>query len=144
MATFKSVTLRMTESEAKMIEAGAEALGVSKSTLIATAAQIAAHQLGFYEDGRTLTPQPGSWMDAPVREKGSLEAQMVISLNPLEYQTVRRAAQWSFVSFPVFLVGATFRFLATRKASEPDNPKLAGLELPPEYEPGKKRTRPRS
>jgi hypothetical protein len=138
MATFRSVTLRVTEEEAKLIEAGAEALGVSKSTLIATSAQIAAHQLGFFEDGRTVQPQPGSWKDAPLREKGSLVEQIVISLNPLEYQTVRQAAQWSFVSFPVFLIGATLRFLATCRETQPKNAKLAALELPPPYEEAKR------
>jgi len=133
MTTFRSVTLRVTEKEAGLIEAGASALGVSKSTLISTAAEIAAHQLGFFEDGRTVRTEPGSWKDAPMRDKGSLDSQIVISVNPLEYQTIRKAAQWSFVSFPAFLIGATLRFLATCKNTQPGNSDLAALALPAPY-----------
>src|SRR5258708_31753612 len=113
MTTFRSVTLRVTEKEARLIEAGASALGVSKSTLISTAAEIAAHQLGFFEDGRTLRTEPGSWKAAPVRDKGTLASQIVISLNPLEYQTTRHPAHSSFVAFPAFLIRHTLRRFAT-------------------------------
>src|SRR5260370_38904141 len=107
MTTFRSVTLRVTEKEARLIEAGASALGVSKSTLISTAAEIAAHQLGFFEDGRTLRTEPGSWNDASVPDKGSLDSRLAISFTPPESQTTRKAAPWSLASFPASLIGAT-------------------------------------
>src|SRR5258708_39252656 len=130
MTTFRSVTLRVTEKEARLIEAGASALGVSKSTLISTAAEIAAHQLGFFEDARRLRTEPGSWKDAPVRDKGSLDWLIVLSLNPLESQPIRKAAQWSSVSFPAFVIGGTLRFLAACKNPQPGNPELAALSPP--------------
>jgi len=68
-----------------------------------------------------------------MRDKGSLDSQIVISLNPLEYQTIRKAAQWSFVSFPAFLIGATLRFLATCRNTQPGNSDLAALALPAPY-----------
>ncbi len=135
MATFKTVTVRTTLDEAKLIQAGAAALGISPSTLVSTAALSASHRLGFFEE-RVEAPkaEPGSWKDKPNRGEESTSTRIVISINPLEYETVHQAAQWSFVSFPLFLIGSTLRFLANRKRSEPDNPKLAALKLPAPFE----------
>ncbi len=97
MATFKTVTVRTTLDEAKLIQAGAAALGISPSTLVSTAALSASHRLGFFEDRvETQKAEPGSWKDKPNRGEES--------------------------------------FLANRKRSEPDNPKLAALKLPAPFE----------
>jgi hypothetical protein len=135
MATFKTVTVRTTLDEAKIIQRGAAALGISPSTLVSTAALSAAHRLGFYEDRveGSRTP-PGSWPDKPNRGEVSTATRIVISINPLEFEAVHQAAQWSFVSFPLFLIGSTMRFLANRKKAEPHNAKLAALQLPTPFE----------
>jgi len=141
MGTYKTVALKLTPAESKLIRAGAAALGVSKSTLIASAAEIAAHDLGFYEDGRPVELSPGAWKDAPIRKWGDQGASLVISLNPLEYGAVREAAKWNFVPLSTFLAGATFRFLAKCKAAHPENKALAKLRLPKKYESPLKRGR---
>jgi len=81
MATFKTVTLRLTLEEARVIQEGAASLGISPSTLVSTAALSAAHRMGFYEDRteENVTP-PGSWLDKPDRKDESTATRIVISI----------------------------------------------------------------
>src|SRR5258708_9690206 len=113
MATFKTVTVRTTLDEAKLIQAGAAALGISPSTLVSTAALSASHRLGFFED-RVETPkaEPGSWKDKPNRGEDSTSTRIVISINRLEYETLHHAAHRSFSAVSLFLIDSTIRCLA--------------------------------
>ena len=142
---YKTVSLRLMFEEDAPIKAGAKALAVDVGPLLYTAALGAAHRLGFYEgmDSHVRLKPTFVWKDAPERpENESAKVRLTISVHPLHFEAISRAAEAVRASVPLFLIGATLRFLADAKAANARearadkkklNERLAALELPQQY-----------
>lgn len=136
----KQVGIRVFKEEKKLITEACKALStktyeVSPAQLVYTAGIDEAGSLGF-----TLARPSGAakksrrgWTNEPQRGDGNKPECLSITIHPLHLAPIACAAEWAEVSVPTFLFGATLAFLARRKQVEPENRRLQGLKLPPQY-----------
>lgn len=132
MSKAKIVPLRVTSVERVIIGEAAKAMGINVSNIFENGAVEAAHRLGFFA-GPGPSIRKRSWKDAPVRGDESASERLSVSMNAENFDLVSRAADWVGASVPLFLIGATLRYIANRRAGSPENRRLQRLELPPQY-----------
>lgn len=146
---YKLVTMKLFAHEYEAITQAAAALEqsvdasgtplgkVDVSMLVYTAGLKEAAALGFTPDERQPTvsrPPRGEWPNRPERPEESTKEVLNVTIHPLHLRVVQEAARWADASVPVFLLGATLRFIANRKRLEPNNRALQRIKLPPQYQ----------
>jgi hypothetical protein len=140
---WKNVTVRLYADEYALLVALCDALStpdarVDKSFLMRTAAVEEATLLGFSPaapHGDILVPtRPMKWKyEVPEREDESYSEQLTITVHPLELTAVEHAAEWADVKLQRFFMGSLLRFGAKCKQTDPGNPKLRPISIPPRF-----------
>ncbi|WP_163778695.1 hypothetical protein [Myxococcus vastator] len=136
---YQSVTIRLLEAEDTALEKAVKALSTKRSKLgiaqlICTAGMEEAADLGF---------RPSTWpssaqgvkveWESPPRGREGTVPRRTITVPPLYYPVLTAAADAASVSLPLFLVGASLRWIARRKRAEPSNKALQQVHLPHHY-----------
>ncbi len=95
----------------------------------------AAYKLGFSAAVK-VPPRPyqGVWPDAPERGEESTSTRTTANFDPWSAQLLTRAAAYVNVGETIFVLGATFRYLADLKSAEGEHGPLANLTLLKKYE----------
>jgi uncharacterized protein (DUF1778 family) len=129
------ISVRVTAEEEAAMRAGAAALDLGLSALVELAGLNAAHTLGFFEDrGSSPVLRGGIWDALPDRGEETTASKLNVSLSQTAVELARRAAEWLGTSTPLFLVGATLRYVGNRQRLEGRaNPALTKVILPEQY-----------
>ena len=144
------INLRCRHVEAAAIHKGADILHSNLSSVMEYAAVEAAHKLGVYDDEGPPKKPKSRWSLLPDRSEGSADERITISVPQRIAALIHRAAEYvstpgSEVSAPLFAIGATLGYLASKKKRarqhiskstrvDATDPKLVKLVLPQEYE----------
>lgn len=125
--TVRHLDFALTPGEKHPLVAAAEAFETTVSHLAGTAALEAAHRLGYYDGQEAVRPMRGTWRDCPRRAEGETATlRLTLTFSLLQFPLIARAAVEQLgPSFrlssrggpaPVqaFVMGATFRYVATR------------------------------
>lgn len=130
--TSPSRTIRLTAEEERVLKKATEILARPTSQIVQAGVVEAAHRLGFFAGVPALaTPYSGPWPDLPDRGDESTSRRTSITFDPQTADLLTRAAKYVDVGESLFMLGATFRYLADLRATEP---RLRRLKLPPKYE----------
>jgi hypothetical protein len=133
------VSLRLTAYEDAAVRKAAEAMGVTVSQLVEVAATDAAHRLGFFDAGDPPIRRLPKWTDAPDRSGDSTSRRISVTLSLLRHELTLRAAEYirdadgENISHALFIIGATLRYIANRKRTDPQNKALRSVVLPEKY-----------
>jgi uncharacterized protein (DUF1778 family) len=128
--SYRPLSFRLTTDEDRAIRDAAGALDLQVSQLVENAALTAAHRMGFW-DGYDPSPKKKSdWRDRPARDETGASQRLTVSMNPLNLEVVRQAADHVEATVPMFCVGATLRYIANKKRFDRANRKLALIRLP--------------
>jgi hypothetical protein len=128
------ISLRLTDYEDAAVRRAAAVMTVTVSQLVEVAATEAAHRLGFFMGPDAPIRGKRIWPDAPERGDSSTSRRISVTMSILTHELTTRAADYVHVSHPFFLIGATLRYIATRKKFEPKNKELVRIELPAQYD----------
>ena len=127
-------TIRVTPEEDRCLRKAREVFDVPLSQLVQYAVSEAAHRLGFYSDVLELPAKPKRpWPDTPDRREESATKRISVSLDPFTTDLLERATTHVDVGESLFILGATFRFIARAKAAFPER-KFRSLIVPRKYE----------
>jgi len=121
-----AIWVPISEDERGVLDLASAALRTTRSSLLANSAVCFAHQCGFYPERVAEVRRVPFWAPLPVRV--TVEVVAVSFLSAVLLGLVQRAADYVVVvrdgklrRIPVseFILGATFRILRQRQASEP-------------------------
>lgn len=116
------------------MDSAASLLEQPLSQFVQAAVIEAAHRLGFYAGVTEVKAQfRGKWPDLPDRGEEATDEHSRTSLtfDPQTAELLERASEFVKVGKSLFILGATFRYLANLRRTEP---RLKTLKLPPQYE----------
>jgi hypothetical protein len=132
-----SHTIRVTPEEFRCLRAVPVVLARPLSQVVQAAVVEAAHKLGFYAGVKRVSKTPPKvWPDLPDRNPDeSNKDRTTIMFDPATAELLVLAAAHVGVGQHLFMLGATFRYLASLRAAADDNTKLARLALPSKFEP---------
>jgi uncharacterized protein (DUF1778 family) len=130
-----SRTIRLTTEEQRILKSAGNLLNQPISQIVQAGIVEEAHRLGFFA-GLLEQPKPyrGTWPYIPERHDESAKERLTLTFDPHTADLLTAAAQHVDVGESLFMVGATFRYLAAIKKSKPDNKTLQRLELPEKFE----------
>jgi uncharacterized protein (DUF1778 family) len=127
-------TIRVTPDEDRCLRKARQVLDLPLSQLVQAAVTEAAHKLGFFADVPELATKPKKpWPDVPSRREESATKRISISIDPLTTDLLERASSHLAVGESLFILGATFRFLANLRAAHPEDRHLRSLIVPQKY-----------
>ena len=131
-----SHTIRVTPEEFRCLRAVPAALARPVSQVVQAAVVEAAHKLGFYAGVKRVAKAPPKvWPDLPDRVPDeSNKDRVTFMFDPATAELLTLAAAHVGVGQHLFVLGATFRYLANLKTAADDNTKLARLALPEKYQ----------
>lgn len=128
--TVRHLVFCLTPAEKRTLAAATEALETTVSQLVATASLEAAHRLGHYDGREERLAARGSWKDAPRRgDQETATVRLTLTFSLLQFPVIARAALAQLgpdyrlsshggpAPVQAFMLGATFRYLATRVGS---------------------------
>ena len=127
--------IRVTPEEDRCLRKARQVLEIPLSQIVQAAVQEAAHKLGFYSNVPELpTKRKKPWLDVPDRREESATKRIAVSLDPLTTDLLQRAAAHLEVGESPFILGTTFRFLASLRNAHPEDRKLQSLVVPSKFE----------
>jgi uncharacterized protein (DUF1778 family) len=127
-----SKTIRLTTEEDRVLRRASELLDQPTSQLVQAGVVEAAHRLGYFAGVLSVPgPYAGPWPDLPDRGDESTSKRTSITFDPQTVDLLERAAKHVDVGESFFMLGATFRYLANLRRTDP---RVRRLKLPTKYE----------